>query len=287
MNEGLRTARRSTALLRALSTDFLLREQFVTDPAGLFTDYMGGAPLSAEATNAVNDLVYAVVSNPQTLEWLGTLAAGETDGGLSDDALARGLAVAASRSGDEAVVSSLIKFGSADTLSIAPALGVLRGIALGVRGVGGRAGTEFTPGTGTNVTPGTGTNFTPGNRTRSTPETGTEFTPGTGTEFTPGTGTEFTPGTEATPGTGTEFTPGAGPAVAGGTNVSPGTGTNFTPGTGTNVSPGTGTNVSPGTEVSPGGIVGRFGEFQVTLDALVDFARQVRRAGALTETGFG
>jgi len=38
--------------------------------------------------------------------------------------------------------------------------------------------------------------------------------------------------------------------------------------------------------VSIGGIFGRFGEFQVILASLVDYANELRRAGALTETGF-
>jgi len=262
--------------MRALSTDFLLREQFVTDPAGMFGDYVGGKALSPEATSASNHLLYAIVSNPQMLGWVQNLADGGADSDLSDASIARSLVTAVSKSGDEAVVSSLIKFGSSGETSIQPALGLVRNLALALRGAGRRAGTEFTPGTGTNVSPGTGANVSPASGTEATPGTGTNVSPSTGTNVSPGTGTNVSPGTgtNVSPASGTEATPGTG------TNVSPGTGTNVSPGTGTNVSPGTGTNVSIG------GIFGRFGEFQVILASLVDYANELRRAGALTETGF-
>jgi hypothetical protein len=168
----------------------------------------------------------------------------------------------------------------------------------------GTGGTEFTPGTGTGgteMTPGTGTGgteMTPGTGTG-----GTEMTPGTGTggtEMTPGTGTggtEMTPGTgtggtEMTPGTGTggtEMTPGTG---TGGTEMTPGTGTGTesSPGTGTESTPGTGTESTPGTgtEASLGAVFGRdFGQLQVTLQSMINFAVQLRRSGALFDVGLG
>jgi hypothetical protein len=36
----------------------------------------------------------------------------------------------------------------------------------------------------------------------------------------------------------------------------------------------------------PGAIFGRWGELQVTLQALVEYANQLRQAGVLTEVGF-
>ncbi len=316
MTDQLRRTRRSKALLRAVSEDFLLREQFVTEPAGLLADYLGDGPPSEEAAGIANQLLYSIVSNPSTMSWMmnnaGQLARS------SDAELSIALAGIGARSGDVALVASLMRGGSSSEAGLGPALDLIRviGGALGGR-FGGIGGTEFTPGTGTRFTPGTGTRFTPGAGTEFTPGTGTEFTPGTGTEFTPGTGTNVSPGTgtnvspgtgtNVSPGTGTEISPGTGTNVSPGTgtnvspgtgtNVSPGTGTNVSPGTGTNVSPGTGTNVSPGTgtNVSPGtgtgtevsiGGFGRFGELAVVLEALVEFAGELRTRGMLTHTGF-
>jgi hypothetical protein len=251
MNDELRTARRSRALLQALSTDFLLREQFVTDPAGILSEYVGGQSKTPDATNAANQLLYAVVSNPQLLHWLRDRVAG-SGRNLSNAALASSLASAVGRSGDEAAVAALIRCGSGKDTSVEPALNLLRTLGLALSG----EGRELAGGAA------------PGSKLRPGVEAGTEFTPGTGTEFTPGTGTESTPGTgtELSAGQGTEFTPG--------------TGTEFTPGTGTESTPGT------GTESTPGGIVVDWGEFQVTLQALVQYATQLRRVGALAETGF-
>jgi hypothetical protein len=260
MSSELRTARRSSALLHALSTDFLLREQFITDPVGMFSEYIGGASGSQEVDNSANQVLYAIVSNSQTLSWLRERVAAPGQD-LSDAALAQDLAKVVGSSGDEALAAALIRCGASSKASLEPALALLRTLGLGLRGLGQRArGTEFTPGTGTEFTPGTGTLSTPG--------TGTQATPGTGTLSTPGASTLSAPraGTLSTPGTGTQATPG--------------TGTLSTPGTGTLSTPGT------GTLSTPGGILGRWGEFQITIEALVQYATQLRQAGALRETGF-
>ena len=250
--QRMRTARRSKALMRSLSTDFLLREQFVTDPAGMFLDYTLGGPIVPEAASTANQLLYAIVSDRRSLAWLHRQAStrGQTD--LSYAALGKELAIVAGHSGDAAISASLIRAGSSKEASIELALDLIRNLIEGLKGSIRSDGTEATPGTGTQFTPGTGTQFTPG--------TGTQFTPGTGTQATPGTGTQ------ATPGTGTQFTPG--------------TGTQATPGTGTQATPGT------GTQSTPGGLVGRWGIFESTILALVEYAMQLRQMGALMETGF-
>ncbi|HEX8096218.1 hypothetical protein [Jatrophihabitans sp.] len=236
MSDELKTARRSKALLQTLSTDFLLREQFVTDPAGMHSEYVHRKTGSTAARDTANQLIYAIVSNPGMLEWLQSRATASESGSLSNAELADELAEAIGRNGDPAIVASLIKAGASKQASVGVALDLLRAIVVAGREVG-RAGTEFTPGTGTQFTPGTGT--------QSTPARGTEFTPGAGTQSTPASGTEFTPGT----------------------------GTQFTPGT--------------GTQFTPGGITDRWGELQVVLQSLVDYATQLRRAGALNHTGLG
>jgi hypothetical protein len=283
MESQLRFARRSRALLQAAAGDFLLREQLVTDPAGVLFEYVKGEAPPPETAAAANHLLYALVSSPVTLEWMKRLRAKPRKTPPSDRELARELAGVLTHRSDRAVVSALMRFGTTSSARIEPAFDLLRSMLAGLER-GGESGTEFTPGTGgTEFTPGTGgTEFTPGTGgTESTPGTGgTEFTPGTGTggtEFTPGTGTGT--GTEATPGTGTgtgtEATPGTGTGT--GTEATPGTGT------GTEATPGTGT----GTEASLGSILrGGWGEFEATMIALVEYAVTLRNAGVLFEIGF-
>jgi hypothetical protein len=73
-----------------------------------------------------------------------------------------------------------------------------------------------------------------------------------------------------------------------GTEISPGPGTDISPGgvfAGTEMSsPGTEISPGPGTDMSPG----RLGavDFRVTLDSLVEFATELRRAGALNALRF-
>ena len=50
-------ARRADALFRTFSTDYLLREQFVTDPAGIASEYLRGERLDAATADGVNQLL--------------------------------------------------------------------------------------------------------------------------------------------------------------------------------------------------------------------------------------
>ena len=70
MTSQLGNKRRVDALFRALSSDYLLREQFVTDPAQILTEYVSGERLDPNAAAAANHLVYAVVSSPGLLKWV-------------------------------------------------------------------------------------------------------------------------------------------------------------------------------------------------------------------------
>jgi hypothetical protein len=268
MIEQMRTARRSKALFQALSNDFLLREQFVTDPATILCEYVHGKALERAIADGANQLLYAVFSTPAMLNWLRERASASNLDTSTDRAFAADLANAMGRHGDDIVASALLRMGASEGAAVSPALELLRSVGA-MLGPGGRVsgGTEATPGTGTEATPGTGTQSTPGTGTQSTPGTGTQSTPGTGTQSTPGTGTQ------STPGTGTQSTPGTG------TQSTPGTGTRSTPGTGTRSTPGT------GTEASVGGF-GGLGVFEVTIRALVAYSRQLRIRGALAVTGF-
>jgi hypothetical protein len=53
-----------------MSTDFLLREQFVTDPAQVMYEYLYGKSLAPERASVINHLLYAVMSSPRLLGWL-------------------------------------------------------------------------------------------------------------------------------------------------------------------------------------------------------------------------
>jgi hypothetical protein len=62
--------RRVTALFKAMSNDFLLREQFVTDPAQILFEYVYNARLDPEKASTNNLLIYSVMSSPRLLSWL-------------------------------------------------------------------------------------------------------------------------------------------------------------------------------------------------------------------------
>jgi hypothetical protein len=231
MASQLSDKRRVNALFRALGSDYLFREQFVTDPAQILTEYVRGRPLERDQADAANQLIFAMVSNAGMLEWLSSY--GRTDRGQSDEEFAGDLARALAKHGDEQVQLAVLRAAgeSADMLTIEAS--VLRGMIAALSKAG-------------------------------RPVFGTEMS-SPGTEMSPGrvfAGTEMSsPGTEIS---------------SPGTEVS-------TPGTEIS-SPGTEIS-SPGTEVST---PGRFGgiDIEATIAALVDFARELRRAGALDTLRF-
>ena len=343
MASQLSEKRRVEALFKALASDYLLREQFVTDPSQILTEYVRGKRLDSTAAAAANHLVYAVVSNPGLYRWLSSYARTSGDE-VSQDQFLRDFARALARDGDEQTQLAVLRAASEPKNLFSVQARVLRGLISVLRGSGGPGsvfagtemsspGTEMSPGqafrTGTEMSsPGTemspgqfrtgtemsspGTEMSPGQVFRTGTEMsspGTEMSPGQfrtgtemsspGTEMSPGqafrTGTEMSsPGTEMSPGqfrTGTEMS-------SPGTEMSPGqfrTGTEMSS-PGTEMSPGqifAGTEMSsPGTEISPGsgtnispGQLGRI-DIEVTLQALVDFATELRRAGALNTVRF-
>jgi hypothetical protein len=270
--------RRVDALFRALGSDYLFREQFVTDPAQILTEYVRGKPLKQDQADAANQLVFAMVSNQGMLQWLSSYRG--VSQGVSDEQFARDLARALARHGDEQVQLAVLRAAAEPGDLLTVHWTVLRGLIAALGRVGRPVfGTEVSsPGTeisspGTEIsTPGTEIS-SPGTEISSP---GTEISlPGTeasspGTEMSPGrvfAGTEMSsPGTEISPGSGTEMSPGR---VFAGTEMSS---------PGTEISPGPGTDKSPG---SFGGI-----DFEVTITALVDFAGELRRAGALDTLRF-
>jgi hypothetical protein len=62
--------RRTTALFKSMSADFLLREQFVTDPSQVLYEYVCNARLDPEKASASNRLIFSVMSSMPLLRWL-------------------------------------------------------------------------------------------------------------------------------------------------------------------------------------------------------------------------
>jgi len=62
-------ARRLDALFKAMSTDFLLREQFVTDPAQITSEYVYSTRMPEHRASVINQLLYSVMSNGRLLRW--------------------------------------------------------------------------------------------------------------------------------------------------------------------------------------------------------------------------
>ncbi len=63
-------ARRVDALFKAMASDFLLREQFVTDPAQILAEYVRGERLDPRRAEDANRLVHAVMSHPDLVRWI-------------------------------------------------------------------------------------------------------------------------------------------------------------------------------------------------------------------------
>jgi hypothetical protein len=62
--------RRVDALFRAMSSDFLLREQFVTDPAQILSEYAYSKKLPSLEAAPINQLIYSVMANRGLVNWL-------------------------------------------------------------------------------------------------------------------------------------------------------------------------------------------------------------------------
>jgi hypothetical protein len=64
------TIRRTQALFDAMAGDHLFREQFVTDPAQIYTEYVHSSPLDRHRADVINQFVYAVLANDDLLGWV-------------------------------------------------------------------------------------------------------------------------------------------------------------------------------------------------------------------------
>jgi len=71
-------ARRVKALFRAMDTDVLLRDQFVTDPSQVISEYVSSARLQPQSAIELNRIIYSIMANRPLLEWLHSYAVQQT-----------------------------------------------------------------------------------------------------------------------------------------------------------------------------------------------------------------
>lgn len=102
-------ARRVDALFKAMASDFLLREQFVTDPAQILAEYVNGDRLSPAKSAVNNLLLYAVVSNPAMLRWIGEYSAKHREALPARQTFVRDFARAAAERADHHVIIALAR----------------------------------------------------------------------------------------------------------------------------------------------------------------------------------
>jgi hypothetical protein len=103
------TELRLNALFRATSSDFLLREQLVTDPAQILSEYIRGHALPAATASITNHLIYAVFANEQLRYWLVRYGGVHQAEPPPRDRFLQDFSQAVARAGDHSIVSGLIR----------------------------------------------------------------------------------------------------------------------------------------------------------------------------------
>ncbi|MYM70610.1 hypothetical protein GTP56_00180 [Duganella sp. FT134W] len=217
--------RRLDALFRALASDFLLREQFITDPAQIASEYINGKRIAPDKAAAMNYLIYACLANNYLISWLRDYAM-RSDGKepITQQRFVRDFSAAVVEQRAHHVVSALAHFALHDTARIQLDDNWLQVIfgrwhhfgedgtddATDSTGTDSTDATDSTDSTGTDATDSTGTDTT-GTDSTGTDSTGTDATgtDGTGTDATDATdstdATDITAtGTDATDSTGTD-----------------------------------------------------------------------------------
>jgi hypothetical protein len=199
--ERIGAARRVDALFRAMATDGLLQEQFITDPSMILAEYVYGAPLDRADAQLSNLLVHSVFANDRLLTWLYGYAAQTPSVENTRSQLVAAFSNAAVHHGAAHAVYAIVRSAEEGRPILRDRSALLdivfnraflgEGVSIfgdtdGGTDTGTETGTE--PGTETGTEPGTETGTEPGT------ETGTE--PGTETGTEPGTETGTEPGTE-------------------------------------------------------------------------------------------
>lgn len=64
------TVRRVDAFFQAMSHDFLLRQQFITNPIHVLSEYVYGTQIPSERASVSNQLIYAALSDRELLSWV-------------------------------------------------------------------------------------------------------------------------------------------------------------------------------------------------------------------------
>ena len=101
--------RRVDALFRAMSTDFLLREQFVTGPAQVIAEYVQGGSLPEHEAAASNQLIYSVMANRGLLIWLRRYAMRHHGSPPSRGRFLRDFSLAVAEHGGHRVIIALLR----------------------------------------------------------------------------------------------------------------------------------------------------------------------------------
>jgi hypothetical protein len=106
------TARRADAFFKAMAADFLLREQFVTDPVRVLGEYVNSDPIDPDAIAVGNALVYSVVSNRALVGWLHAFTVRHLESPPTNEDFVAEFSKAVVAAGADDVVASLIGFAS-------------------------------------------------------------------------------------------------------------------------------------------------------------------------------
>ena len=141
-----KTSRRADALFKVLSTDYLLREQFVTDPAQIMSDYVFGERLTEEASDAANQLLFAVMSSPRLRNWMGTYSKHLRGAMPTRHEFAVNFARAVAASGDGLASLALIRGASDAREHFVVQADLLRALIAVMGGRFSSGGTEMSPG---------------------------------------------------------------------------------------------------------------------------------------------
>lgn len=285
--QQLALQRRLDALFRALAADFLLREQFITDPAQITSEYVYGKRMPEEEASTLNYLIYSCLANTYLISWFRDYSLHNQGQPITQRQFMHDFTRAVVEFRAHHVVTALVHLASSEAGRIRISDHWLQ-VIFGRWHRFGEDGTE--PSTDSTGTESTGTDST-GTDSTGTESTGTEST-GTGGTGTEATGTEAT-GTESTgtDSTGTDIT---GTDITGTDATEPTTGqtltaitwktyvTDTTDKTQPSTTPFTHTGItrSPITTENTQRFLGT-SYVVVTLEALTSYARELVRADAL------
>jgi hypothetical protein len=196
--------RRVDALFRAMSSDYLLREQFVTDPSQILCEYVYGKKLPPDEAAPINHLVYSIMASRNLLHWFRERAFRSRSQIRSDGGFLSEFSRAVVQHGDHNVVQALIRSSATSAKVVAFDGALLSEVFRTVLGF--EDGTEISPGGGGTQQSGTHTteHSTGGGGTRGWAERAAEnereafLLRADGTEISPGGGGTQQSGTHTT-----------------------------------------------------------------------------------------